>query len=189
MCLTVFFRERLYKVDVAELEPHFWALLTLIDCVPIFPNPVQMLAQGKKLAATFFLRVAALSLGHSLPLVSVVEPPTWDTVQEIIAGERETVMKREFSDSSCHVIRRGHKISKVDWEKMLDDAKVWESLRAFGPPCWLEQPFVPELMYVGEIRTLVVNGVLAYILASKASRNENWEVKVMQKILPLKLMK
>ena len=161
-----------------------------MDTTPIFPNPVQALAQGKKAGTTFFVRMAALSLGYDQPLVTVAAPPTWEDVQDIVTGRRLTVLKREFSDASRHVILKDMKISRSEWEKCISQAKVWKDL-PFGDPCWLEQPYVPQLRHMGEVRALIVNGLLVYIFTSLENKNfrGKWFVGSIQKVRALKMLR
>lgn len=172
-----------------QSEPHFQALLDLMDVVPIFPNPVQLVAFGKKISVSYFLRTAALSLGFHQPLITVVKQPTWAVVSQITKGTRHTVLKREFSGSSQHVIRKGMKLQKKDWDRMLESSKVWEKLKGFGIPGWHEQPFIPELKYLGEVRCLVVNGVIAYTVYTVMQKNGDWMATSLPKIRPLKHVK
>ena len=49
-----------------------------MDMVPIFPDPVQTLAQEKKLSIAYLLRLAALSIGYYQPLLVVIKISTWE---------------------------------------------------------------------------------------------------------------
>jgi hypothetical protein len=162
--------------------------LELAEHTVIFPNPVQILAQGKKAATCMFMRLASFSLGYQQPIIAVREPPTWPEVQAVQKGTNLTVLKRECSDASAHVIAKGGKLTKREFEKVIAGAKIWEKL-PFGIPKWLEQPYVPELKFMGEVRTLVVNGLITYTLLTTSQSDNTWRVTVIRKVRPLEILR
>jgi hypothetical protein len=177
-------------VSSEDLTAHFRGLLELIRHTAIFPNPIETLAIGKKLAYNFFMRLAAESLGFQQPLVAARGPPTLEDLAAISLGKCNTVLKREFSDSSHHVIRKGGKHIEKDLNRLLEEAADWESL-PFGVPQWMEQPYIPDLVLVGEVRTLVVNGLIAYILHTVPTPGDPhcWTVTALHTVCPRALMR
>ena len=174
-------------LPIDKMEEYIEALLQLMEVTVIFPNPVQLIAQGKKVSACMFMRLAALSLGYKQPMISVVKKPTYEDVKAIISGERDTVLKRENSDSCHHVIRKGKKVNRRDFEQVLADGLVWEA-SPFGIPKWLEQPYIPDLMHLGEVRTFIVNGLITYMVLSVFGKDGNWQVETISKVRPKDLI-
>ena len=176
------------EVPAKDIAGHLERLMDLMVHTVIFPNPIEMLALGKKVASCTFLRLAATSLGHNQPNVLVKEnPPTWDEVEEIINGVRTTVMKRDYSKAGALVIRKDSQLMKKEFLSSLKAAEIWEGL-PFGLPRWVEQPYIPELLHMGEVRALIINGVITYQLLS-TPKSATWEVEVIRKVRPRDLMK
>lgn len=141
------------------------ALSTLAARTAIFPLAHQLLALGKKLDLAFLMNEAAASLHYAQPLVSQVEP-SWQGFQEITSGTRKSVWKRENSESSEHVLRAGMPgMTRQKFNSILAQGKLYQKY-LLGIPRWQEQPLIPQLVFMGELRSVVVNGTICYTVHS-----------------------
>lgn len=154
----------------------------------VFPNPFEAMALGKKLNVVHLMQAAATSLGHTQPIVSPIDP-TWDDVDDILKGKKHVVLKRENSDSSEHVI--GEQSREVDtqakFKKVMERANVWEEC-GLPTPLWMAQPFIPQLVHKGELRALVIGGVLFYTIYTMPDRDV-WYAEVVRLYSPLSLLR
>ena len=127
---------------------------------PVFPRIDDLIIQGSKLTQALCMQSAAHSFGSRVPIVVYLE--TQQDVKEMfqrIVDEGEAgVIKWEFSEAGLHVFGPGLG-SKEKLYKALKSDKKWEESHILQPK-WFYQPYVDEIMKLGELRLVIVNGML-----------------------------
>jgi hypothetical protein len=134
----------------------------LTQTMTIWPDIRHLLAEGHKLFHIKIITESAESMGLSYPRVLSVNPST-EKIQLIVDGDIDGVLKREFSSQGVHVYTR----HKEDAASQLNYA-MWDERSAycsgnttsFPKPLWFIQPYIPALLYLGEIRAYIVNGTM-----------------------------
>jgi hypothetical protein len=139
--------------------------------VAIWPSPAESLLASQKVETHRVLGYCASALGLSHPLIAPVESGELETVVKSIAsGEREGVLKREFSGWSRHIITPHTKLH--DATKMIEAyhaevAAYWDDPDSLFPcPVWYLQPYLAHLLYLGEVRAFFINGSYYYSVAT-----------------------
>ena len=134
----------------------------LAKYVPIFPFPKEVMSLGDKAGLT---AAAAESIGYQQPLVCKVEP-TYELAKKIWDRKVDCVVKRTRSESGIHVILPGGiAMSEERFAEVRAMEAFWESA-GFERPIWLKQTYVPQLVHVGELCSLVVNGILFHTICT-----------------------
>lgn len=147
---------------------HWDGLMALKKETLIWPDPIDLFRQGSKLHVASLVQAVAKSENQQYPICATVKP-TPQLVKDIVNGTRKGVLKREWSTGTDHVYYKGMPMDRVDifknqltsrtkLEKQLAKQKPHDLLNV--TPKWFIQPFIPSLIYVGELRVLIVNGAI-----------------------------
>lgn len=96
-----------------------------------------------------------------------MEPQDLNTiVNSILSGEREGVLKREYSGFSKHVITEHTKNSEEILQNSLEEDQRYQNDGLFPRTTWFLQPFLPHLIRLGELRTYIVDGAIFYTVST-----------------------
>lgn len=148
----------------------------------MWPHPEQLFLSGSKVNSYEIFRIASLALGLSVPMYAMADECVWkpEFRNKVKSGLIQGVLKRDYSMRSDHVITQ----STPDCLEKLaaaveDQRKAWSKVRGiFGQPCWFVQPFLANLLYIGETRAVVVGGRIAYKISTTQVPNDygSWQV-------------
>jgi hypothetical protein len=169
--LTTSVREMEGQFDMTarDMETHWRGLELLRKQTFIWPEPVNLLADGAKLLTYEIIRASATALGEPFPNIVVEKEPTEELVEEIMRGVKKCVLKREFSGFSRHVFYAG-KSGAVETFRALrkreEEIFGGGEFTIFPRPRWFLQPLLPGLLQLGEYRAFFVNGTLLNIVAT-----------------------
>ncbi len=157
-----------YKLTSSELERHWGSLEVLCRNVMIWPDPRDLLMTGSKLYVHHVTSLSAQALGLSIPNSVVYDNPTVGIVEDIINGEVDGVLKREYSSDSLHVYTK-HTQNAVSRFKtaISEELKTWNlaGSEVFpSRPRWFIQPYLAPLIYLGEICAFITNGILVNVV-------------------------
>jgi hypothetical protein len=169
----------------------FWlGMGVLTQKTTIWPNPRDLYMAGSKLFLNFLIQKSSAAIGLSHPLAIRVTP-TEDTIRDIVQGKIHGVLKREFSSHNLHVYSQHTK----DAQQKFRDAVV-QGLQhyssgetKFQTPLWFIQPYIAPLVYLGEIRAFVVNGVLFKAFVTTPSQEVSHGLEVQEPIIFMPLSK
>lgn len=121
---------------------------------------------GSKTQGYETLRTASLSLGFSVPFYATAEEDVQSSefLRQLDQGKVDGVLKRDYSMQAMHVITpQTHNPAQRVRKAMREQELTWKLVEEFfEQPRWLIQPFVAHLIYVGEVRAMVVNGRLLF---------------------------
>ncbi len=135
----------------------------------MWPDPRDLILTGSKLYMNHIVTEAARALGQSQPVIAVCDDPTVNLVQDIIDGKINGVLKREYSSNTTHVYSKHTKNAVTNFRKAMEDQRkfwCWDKRKIYENPKWFIQPYIPSLIYLGEIRAYIVNGILINIITS-----------------------
>jgi len=129
----------------------------------IWPDPRHLLAEGSKLFYMKIITEASASLGYSYPRCLRINPTNKD-IQGITDGRLAAVIKRGYSHQGQHVYTPHtseicHKFGSALRDERLAYRNDSQPTR-FPKPVWFMQPYIPALLYLGEIKTFIINGTL-----------------------------
>lgn len=155
----------------------------------IWPHPEDLFLGGSKLHVYKTLRDVCHSMKISTPMyVTAVESVQDSTfLNDFANGKVQGVLKREYSMKAQHVVRPtdpnpSSKIKKL----LLEEDNTWKRVQdMFGLPKWFLQPFVPHLLFVGEVRCFIVSGKLVYKVTTTPGSGPFLEVTSYDHIRPL----
>jgi len=149
---------------------------------------------GSKKYVNTITMVSALALGRSYPIISTCEP-TVKMVKDIQRSKIDAALKRDFSSDSCHVITK-HTTNPVEkFKSAISKEKLFchspSRPKMFPIPSWYLQPYLPTLIYLGEIRAFIVNGVIINIFGTTPLEGDTTNLEVEPAILlrPLSQMR
>lgn len=150
----------IYGLTIPEMENVWHGMGILTQRLTIWPDPRHLLAEGSKLYHMKIITEASSSLGFSYPRALQVNPAL-GLIREITGGTTDGVLKREFSSQGRHV----YSIHTTDAENKLaqalrTEAAAYSGETTFPKPIWYLQPYVAPLIFLGEARIFVVNGVV-----------------------------
>jgi len=125
----------------------------------IWPHPTDLLKAGSKLFLDMLITRATESMGHDHIQLATVDP--LDVIEKIVSGNLNAVLKREFSSHEHHVFSRHTHNPIQRLQRCIENEKqTYGSCSTFPQPKWFIQPYLPPLVYLGEIRAFLVNGIL-----------------------------
>lgn len=134
----------------------------------MWPCPRESLVVGQKLEAFNLVNKCALSLGYQQPMVFAVPNDKLEFyITQICNGALDAVLKRTNSGCSYHLITRHTQNPKAVIAKALEELEQWRvSGHSFDEPLWICQPYLPQLLHIGEYRAFTVNGTIYYTVAT-----------------------
>jgi hypothetical protein len=100
---------------------------------------------------------------------TVCEDPTVDLVQDILDGKINGVLKCEYSSNTAHVYSKHTKNAVTNFRKAMEDQRKfwsWDKRKICKNPKWFIQPYLPSLIYLGEVCAFIVNGIIINIITS-----------------------
>lgn len=155
-------------------------LRVYLDCLPasgvtVWPSPTDLLVNGMKVYQYRQIWVAAFALRQASPALAVIRSrQALVHLVEQYRGQdsRWACIKRERSKEGQHAFfpegsdkaRAEHGLTKLcHLLKEEDNSFRTPDARAFGlrPPQWFVQPYIPQLRFLGEIRVVCINGIIA----------------------------
>lgn len=145
-------------------------MLALAQVTTVWPHPEELLISGAKLRDCETIRVASLSMGLSTPMYAIADDLVWsDSFQKKLReGTIQGVLKRDYSMRGDHVItpQTPDRIEKLNLA-LKTQRTTWGSVKDFfSQPCWFVQPFLAHLLYIGEVRVVIVGGRIAYKMST-----------------------
>jgi len=154
-----------FKMKPAYTLIYLESMSALGQHVSIWPAPSEYIIGAQKLEMQRILQYSAISLDLQHPLVVPVEPQDLNSVVDsILSGEREGVLKRDYSGFSKHVITKYTKNSQEILQNSFEEDQRHQNEVDISSPrtTWFLQPFLPYLIGLGELRTYIVNGAIFY---------------------------
>lgn len=157
-----------YQISGEDAAEYHRTVSLLSTRVTTWPSPREMLFVGQKLETYNLLNKCALSLGYQQPSVFAVPEDELELYASDIAdGKRDAVLKRTQSGWSDYVVTPHTKNPKSVIKKALKEQRQWKSSNHwFDEPLWLCQPFMAQLLHIGEYRSFIVNGAIYYTVAT-----------------------
>lgn len=152
-----------------DVERHWDSLGVLCSKTMMWPDPRDLLMTGSKLYLHTIIARAAQALGHSLPSIVVCPNPTVNLVQNILDGKVDGVLKREYSSDTKHVFTRHTEDAVKKFQSAIEREREcwrWDGRAVCENPKWFIQPYIPSLVYLGELRAFIVNGIIINILST-----------------------
>ena len=155
----------------------------LTQRLSIWPQPLHLLAEGSKLFHIKILREVSASLDYSYPQVKMVEP-SHQLIRNIQNGVSDAVLKREFSSKGEHVYTAHTKDATVRLTNAIRaEHKAYSAASGFPRPKWFVQPYIPSLLYLGEIRAHIVNGTFFHAIVTTPSTLGIDDLQIQQAML------
>jgi hypothetical protein len=115
-----------YKMTSSELEKHWDSLGILCTNTMIWPDPRDLLMFGSKLYSHHIISISASFLGHSIPNSVVCDNPTITLIEDILNGNIDGVLKREYSRDELHVYTKNTKNAAKKFKAAIsDEKKMW----------------------------------------------------------------
>lgn len=112
------------------------------------------------------LQIASLSRGWSTPFnVTATEEVHHETFLKLFQeGNFHGVLKRDYSMKEQHVIHptTQNPVDKIKKALQVEKDTWGEVEDFFGRPMWFIQPFVSQLLQIGEVRCFIVSGRLLH---------------------------
>ncbi len=162
----------------------------LSSSTTVFPSPDQMIWHGHKLALIMELSIIATQYTKTpYPKILPIRNPTDFTFQQ-----RENLyIKREFSESSCHVLKvtpdlkfTEHFANLVEETKELYDH---DSIRNMGIQVrWFAMPYVDGLQRLGEIRLFFVGGKINHAVLTEVKDDGDITESAVEHYTPLHMI-
>lgn len=158
-------------------------MISLTELITIWPDPRDLMMAGSKLSLEFLIREAAAFINHSHPL-SVVVTPTVDTIEQIIDGKVAAALKREFSSHGNHVFTQHTPNAVHQFKKRLEEeSRAYRLTCCFPHPLWYLTPYNAPLIYLGEIRVFLVNGILFHSVVTTPKKDNRNDLDIMEPLL------
>jgi hypothetical protein len=137
----------------------------LAETTTVWPHPEELFISGNKVEGYETLRIASLSMNVSVPMYALADNllHSKSFQDKLRRGLVHGVLKRDYSMRGQHVFS-SHTPDLVDKLNMaVKESGSWASVRDFfGQPHWFIQPFLAQLMEIGEVRVVIVGGRIAY---------------------------
>jgi hypothetical protein len=175
-----------YGLTSTDVERHWDSLAILCSQTMMWPDPRDLVATGAKLYLHTIIAGSTQALGQSLPTIAVLPNPTVELVQNIVDGKIDGVLKREYSSDSNHVFSKHTKNAVKKFKEAINREREcwrWEKGTVCENPKWFMQPYLPSLVYLGEIRAFFVNGMIFNILATTPEKGDTTNLNVCQAVL------
>lgn len=174
----------MYGLSCHEMERLWEGMGILSRILTVWPDPVHLLAEGSKLYHEKIIAESLASLGLSCPRAVRVTPSP-AIIDEITNGTTAGVLKREFSSEGKHVYTPHTEGGKDRLAAALrDERAAYNSRTNFPKPVWYIQPYIAPLLYLGEIRAFVINGVFyAAVMTSPRHARELGHMDVQEAVL------
>jgi hypothetical protein len=160
----------------------------LAEKTMVWPHPEELFIGGSKIEMYNTLRVASISMGIPTPLFVMagdIEKDE-DFLNSLEMGRFKGVLKRDYSMKAEHVITPStEKPVEMLKNSMNKQERTWKVVeKMFGTPHWFIQPFVAQLVHVGEVRTFVVEGRILFKVTTTPGEDGLWTTDV-EPIRPL----
>jgi glutathione synthase/RimK-type ligase-like ATP-grasp enzyme len=158
----------------------FSNMMTLAEKTTVWPHPEELFMSGNKIQGYETLRVASLSMKLSVPLYVVVDDQVGSKAfqENIRKGLLQGVLKRDYSMRCEHVITPKTEDALARLKHALrEEKKNWPMVQEFfGKPRWFLQPFLTQLLEIGEARVFIVGGRIAYKMCTtqKPGVKDEW---------------
>ena len=175
-----------YGLTSSEIERHWESLAVLCSRTMMWPDPRDLVCTGAKLYLHTIIARSTQALGLSLPTIAVCPNPTVELVQDIVDGKIDGVLKREYSSDSNHVFSKHLKNAVKKFKDVISREKecwCWNGEKICENPKWFIQPYLPSLVYLGELRAFVVNGIIVNILVTILTDGDMTNLSISQAIL------
>lgn len=144
--------------------------------ITVWPRPSELIPNGLKIYQYHTTWLASESLGHTSPSLAVLRTRT-ELVQAMndlgsAVNPPYMCIKRERSKLGNHAYfpeddlkqpNSGCNLARLETMLMEEDRTSRGAFsQEFGqyPPRWFAQPFVAQIRYLGEIRCIIINGIL-----------------------------
>jgi hypothetical protein len=159
-----------FGLTVSEII-RYWDSVGLLCCGKAFmwPDPRDLILTGSKLYINHIVTESARALGHSHPMNAVCENPSVALVQDIQDGKINGVLKREYSSNTLHIYSKHTKNTVTNFRKAMEDQRKfwsWDGRKICENPKWFIQPYLPSLIYLGEVRAFIVNGIIINVITT-----------------------
>jgi len=151
----------------------FWGgMSSLTERITVWPDPRDLLFAGSKLFLDMLIREAAAFLNFSHPMSTPVKPSR-STIQMIIQGKLAAALKREYSSHGEHIFTQHtpNALHKFD-TCIKNEHDAYNSSTFFFRPLWYLTPYNASLIYLGEIRVFLVNGVLFHSVVTTPKQDD-----------------
>jgi hypothetical protein len=161
----------------------FWGgMISLTKRITIWPDPRDLLFAGSKLSLEILIREAAAFLNVSHPMSTVICPSS-STVKQIALGRLAAALKREYSSHGNHVFTK-HTPNPIEkFNTCIEQERaVYTSSTPFPRPKWYLTPYNASLIYLGEIRVFLVNGILFQSVVTTPKR-QNQDLDIVEPLL------
>ncbi|KAF8329671.1 hypothetical protein F5887DRAFT_1082366 [Amanita rubescens] len=156
----------------------------------VFPSPDQMIWHGHKLALISELSLIANDYTRTpYPRILPIRDPTEFTFQQ-----RENLyVKREFSESSCHVLKVTPDMEFMQrFGDLVDETKELydhDSIRNMGIQVrWFAMPYVDGLQRLGEIRLFFVGGKITHAVLTEVNEDGDITESAVEHYTPLHMI-
>ena len=154
---------------------------TLSEKTTVWPHPEELFISGNKIQGYETLRMASLSMNLSVPLYVIVDDQLDSkTFQDKVRrGLLKGALKRDYSMRGDHVItpKMEDPLGKLK-HAIQEERKTWPIvLEFFGKPRWFIQPFLAQLLQIGEARVVIVGGRIVYKMCTTLRQGvaKEWE--------------
>ncbi len=128
----------------------------------IWPDPRDLMMAGSKVYLNMIISKSSAAMGLPHPrAVRVDRAEAVDAIRDIVGGKIDAVIKREYSSHGQHVFSKDTKDAEKNFKAAIgEETQVYCSNLTFPTPMWFIQPYIAPLIFLGEIRAFIVNGVL-----------------------------
>ena len=159
----------------------------LTQKLTVWPDPRHLLAEGSKLFHIKIITESSASMGESYPRAIKVSPGK-QHVLGIVHRDIDGVLKREFSSQGHHVYTHHTKSAETQLMTALENERRAYHRSSHGKefpkPIWYIQPYIPALLFLGEVRVFIVNGtIFNTIVTSPRNASDLGHLEVQEAIL------
>jgi glutathione synthase/RimK-type ligase-like ATP-grasp enzyme len=137
----------------------------------MWPNPRELMQYGNKVNLIINLETVARLAGIPRPRTVVIDKP------EVGRLPKDIVLKRGSSKSSCHVILP--KESDSTRRRRLEEDSNMPDL------IWFYQPYIPQMVELGELRVLCVKQDIVYVVLTRPNEDHHLNTCFVETITPL----
>jgi hypothetical protein len=177
---------QIYGISCADMERLWVGVGVLTQKLTIWPDPRHLMAEGSKLFHIKIITESSASMGESYPRAVQVSPSK-ENVLGIVHRDIDGVLKREFSSQGCHVYTPHTKSAETQLMTALkNERRAYHSSNGttLPKPIWYIQPYIPALLFLGEVRAFIVNGtIFNAIVTSPRNTSDLGGLEVQEAIL------
>jgi hypothetical protein len=146
--------------------------------ITVWPKPSELWVNGLKVHQYHVTWLAALSLGLTSPSLAVLRSRA-ELVQAVkqmedLVQPAYMCIKRERSKLSLHALfpeddtkqpiqgTNMGRLRDVFCEEDRTSRGTFAQELGIHPPRWFAQPFIPQIRYLGELRVIIINGIILH---------------------------